>query len=94
MKKQETVEKNFSKVIESWKTSRDTKVSNIEKQIKELQEKKQRLSDKITELEEQKGKLLSDPGPKAPSAEERLKKKEEDKRKTSSSETINAAEML
>lgn len=94
MKKQETVEKNFQKVIDSWKTSRDAKVSNIEKQIKDLQEKKQRLSAKIAELEEQKGKLLSDPGPKAPNAEERMKKKEEDKRKSSTSEPFNAAKVL
>lgn len=94
MKKQETVEKNFNKVIDNWKKSRDSKVSNIEKQIQELQEKKKRLSNKIAELEEQKGKLLSDPGPKAPSAEERLKKKNEDKRKISTSSFIDAAKML
>lgn len=89
MKKQETVEKRFLKVLEQWEESKERKRKNIQFSMKKIVEKKRKLELQYIELERQLEKIESLPAPQAPSFEERNQQKkrsmEEEENQSSSS---------
>lgn len=74
MKKQETVEKNYHKVVQQWNLSRMRKVQNIDKQLSMIEEKITRLIETKKCLLSQKESLLNSPVPQPPTQEYRAER--------------------
>lgn len=72
MKKQETVEKNFQKVIDQWEESRDRKIRNIQRAQQELVVKSKKLQAEYSRLENEILRLQQMKGPQAPSQQKRI----------------------
>lgn len=66
MKKQETVEKNYHKVVQQWNLSRMRKVQNIDRQLSIIEEKISRLLETKKDLLSHKESLLNSPAPQPP----------------------------
>lgn len=92
MKKQETVDEKFTKVVRAWEESRQQKLHNIEVAQAALQVKYSRLQQEWKRLESEKERLKNLEPPKAPDSQVRSSQREASLKKLqlekSSSKTV------
>lgn len=67
MKKQETVDKNFQKVVDQWEISRSKKIERIDKALQEIARKNKALLAEYHRLEADRTRLIEKQPPEAPS---------------------------
>lgn len=76
MKKQETVDGKFAKVVKAWEESRQQKLHNIEVAQAALQAKNSKLQQEWKRLESEKERLKNLEPPKAPDSQVRSSQRE------------------
>lgn len=77
MKTQETVNKNFHKVISQWKESQERKIANITEQQKRITEKIEKLNQQYQSLNDQIKILREKQPPEAPTETKRIADKQQ-----------------